>query len=57
MLKLTLADFLVKIGNYPLAVVYYDKTLAIDPKNSDAITGKEKAQILLLNQVNPSSSR
>jgi hypothetical protein len=30
-------------GNCKLAIVYYDKALAIHPKNTDAIDGKQKA--------------
>jgi len=43
-------DFLGKIGNYKLAIVYYEKALAIDPKNVDALTGKEHA-LAALNQT------
>ncbi len=49
------ANFLVKIGNYNLAIIYYDKSLAIDPKNSDALKGKEQI-LALLNQAVSSSS-
>jgi tetratricopeptide (TPR) repeat protein len=37
------ADFLDEIGNYKLAIVYYDKALAIDPNNTDAVKGKQRA--------------
>ena len=49
------ANFLDKIGNYKLALIYYDKALAIDPKNSEAIKGREHAQVLLNQGVSSSS--
>jgi tetratricopeptide (TPR) repeat protein len=39
-----------KIANYKLAIIYYDKALAIDPKNIDAIKGKQQA-LAALNQT------
>ena len=44
------ANFLDKIGNYKLAIIYYDKALAIDPKNIDAIKGKQQT-LATLNQT------
>ncbi len=45
------ANFLDKIGNYNLAIIYYDKALAIDPKNVDALTGKGNVLSHLGNQT------
>jgi tetratricopeptide (TPR) repeat protein len=36
-------DFLDSIGNYRLAISYYDKALAIDPNNAEALNGKQQA--------------
>jgi len=44
-----------KIGKYNESITYFDKALAIDPKNNDAIKGKEQT-LVLLNQAASSSS-
>ena len=43
-------NFLIGIGNHKLATMYFDKALAINPKNIAAITGKKQA-IAALNQA------
>jgi tetratricopeptide (TPR) repeat protein len=34
------------LGNYRLAITYFDKALAINPKNVAALTGKKQALAL-----------
>ena len=43
-------NFLIGIGNYKLTTMYFDKALAINPKNIAAITGKKQA-LAALNQA------
>ena len=43
-------DALYNLGRYQEAMIYYDKALAIDPKNIDAIKGKQQA-LAALNQT------
>jgi tetratricopeptide (TPR) repeat protein len=39
----TKGNFLNSIGNYKLAITYFDKALAINPKNVSALNGKKQA--------------
>jgi tetratricopeptide (TPR) repeat protein len=36
-------DALYSQGNYPEAIIYYDKALAIDPNNKDYLQWKQNA--------------
>jgi len=47
---------LVGLRNYTGAIQYYDKALAIDPKNTDALNAKRVAISALNNQTRTSSS-
>ncbi len=44
------------LGNYTGAVEFYDKTLAIDPKNTFALTNKDAILHMLGNNTTPGNA-